>query len=237
MSTDRQRTPQIPSTVDHVEFDMTLEDAGGLSAAGYQKQAPVRFGSSPMSQSLETLLAALGISGMQWKNTAQFALTVLFRSLSDSEAKMNNPSQLLAATVDTLVEVNEDQFSASLTDADYQRLVASLDKLSNVVGENENHPLARLMDFIGNFIKDHEEKSGMSIQTPRRERRVNRSASRPDVRRDANLDAKLSMLLKPDETIKLRREEQVGRPENSSCLEIEDLLLRETQYIADREEL
>ena len=35
----------------------------------------------------------------------------------------------------------------------------------------------------------------------------------------------------------MRRKEQVGRPENYSCLEIENLLSREAQYIAAREEL
>ena len=161
MSTDRQRTPQTPPMMDRVELEIAFEDAGGLSAAGYQKQAPVRFGSLPMSQSFVMSLAALGASGMQWKNTAQtaqFALMMLLGSLSDSEATINNPSQLLAATVDTLVEVNENQFSASLTDADYQRLVASLDKLIDVVGEDENHLLAPLMDFIGNLIEKYEEE-------------------------------------------------------------------------------
>ncbi len=147
------------------EFDFSPEDAGGLIAPGSQKQAPVRFGSSPMPQGFETImsLAALGVSGAQWRNTAQFALAMLLGSLSDSEAKGNSPAQLLAATVDTLVEVNEDKFLASLTDTDYQRLVASLNKLIDVVGEDGNHLLAPLTHFIGNLIEKYEEKFDMAV--------------------------------------------------------------------------
>jgi len=149
------------------EFDFSSEDAGGLVAPGSQKQAPVRFGSSPMPQGFEAImsLAALGASGVQWRNTAQFALAILLGSLSDSEAKVNSPVQLLAATVDTLLEVNEDQFLASLTDVDRQQLVTTLDKLIDVVGEDENHPLTPLMNFIGNLIEKYEEQATMENWT------------------------------------------------------------------------
>ena len=152
------------------EFDFSPEDAGGLSSAGYQKQASVRFGSSPVPQGFETImsLAALGISGAQWRGTAQFALAMLLGSLSDSEAKVNSPIQLLAATVDTLVEVNEEneeQFLASLTDVDRQQLITTLDKLIDVIGEDENHFLAPLMNFIGNLIEKYEEQSTMENRT------------------------------------------------------------------------
>ena len=149
------------------EFDFSPEDAGGLVASGSQKQAPVRFGSSPMPQGFEAImsLAALGVSGAQWRNTAQFAFAMLLGSLSDSETKVNNPVQLLAATVDTLVEANEDQFLASLTDTDRQQLITTLDKLIDVVGEDENHLLTPLMNFIGNLIEKYEEQSTMENRT------------------------------------------------------------------------
>lgn len=167
------------------EFDFSPEDAGGLSTAGYQKQASVRFGSSPFPQGFETImsLAALGVSGAQWRGTAQFALAMLLGSLSDSEAKVNSPIQVLAATVDTLVEANEeneDQFLASLTDVDRQQLITTLDKLINVVGEDDNHFLAPLMNFIGNFIEKYEEQSTMENRTEsvdRKETEVERDAS------------------------------------------------------------
>lgn len=149
------------------ELDIAFEDAGGLSPAEYQKQAPVRFGSSPGPQGFEAImsLAALGISGVQWRGTAQFALAMLLGSLNDPETKASSPSQLLAATVDTLIEANEDQLLAALTDVDRQRLVATLDKLIDVVGEDESHFLAPLMHFIGNLIEKYEEQPTMENRT------------------------------------------------------------------------
>ena len=63
--------------------------------------------------------------------------------------------------MDTLIEANEDQLLTSLTDEDRQRLVATLDKLIDVVGEDESHFLAPLMHFIGNLIEKYEEQSTM----------------------------------------------------------------------------
>ena len=41
---------------------------------------------------------------------------------------------------------------------EYQQLVALLDDLIDVVGENENHPLASLMEFIGMLIEKYEDE-------------------------------------------------------------------------------
>ena len=43
-------------------------------------------------------------------------------------------------------------------ESEYQRLVAVLDDLIDVVGENENHPLASLMEVIGVLIEKYEEE-------------------------------------------------------------------------------
>ncbi len=40
----------------------------------------------------------------------------------------------------------------------YQRLVTVLDALIDVVGENENHPLASLMEVIGVLIEKYEDE-------------------------------------------------------------------------------
>ena len=61
------------------------------------------------------------------------------------DAKANNPSQLLAMIVDTLVDVPEDQFLDPLTADNHQRFVASLDELIDVVGEDKTHPFVPLM--------------------------------------------------------------------------------------------
>ncbi len=42
------------------------------------------------------------------------------------------------------------------TESEYQRLVAILDDLIDVVGEDENHPLASLMEVIGVLIEKYE---------------------------------------------------------------------------------
>ena len=44
------------------------------------------------------------------------------------------------------------------TETDYQRLVAVLDTLIDVVGENENHPLAPLMELVGVLIEKYEDE-------------------------------------------------------------------------------
>ena len=40
--------------------------------------------------------------------------------------------------------------------SEYQRLVTVLDDLIDVVGEDENHPLASLMEVIGVLIEKYE---------------------------------------------------------------------------------
>jgi len=41
---------------------------------------------------------------------------------------------------------------------EYKRLVTVLDTLIDVVGENENHPLASLMEVIGVLIEKYEDE-------------------------------------------------------------------------------
>ncbi len=43
------------------------------------------------------------------------------------------------------------------TESEYKRLVAMLDNLIDEIGENENHPLASLMEIIGVLIEDYEQ--------------------------------------------------------------------------------
>jgi HTH-type transcriptional regulator/antitoxin HigA len=44
------------------------------------------------------------------------------------------------------------------TDAEYDRLVEVLDQLIDQVGEDENHPLASLMEVIGVLIERYEDE-------------------------------------------------------------------------------
>ena len=43
-------------------------------------------------------------------------------------------------------------------ESEYQQLVDLLDDLIDVVGENENHPLASLMEVIGVLIEKYEDE-------------------------------------------------------------------------------
>jgi len=44
------------------------------------------------------------------------------------------------------------------TERQYERLVALLDALTDVVGEDETHPLASLMEVIGVLIEKYEDE-------------------------------------------------------------------------------
>ncbi|AGF78807.1 HTH domain-containing putative transcription regulator [Desulfocapsa sulfexigens DSM 10523] len=50
-------------------------------------------------------------------------------------------------------------FSVPHTEEEYEHLVSMLDNLIDEVGENENHPLASLMESIGNLIETYENKN------------------------------------------------------------------------------
>ena len=67
-------------------------------------------------------------------------------------------SESLAATVQTLVRLNEEEFLTSLTPDGYQQLTAVQSALSTVVGEDENHLFAPLATFISNLIKNQEDE-------------------------------------------------------------------------------
>jgi len=45
------------------------------------------------------------------------------------------------------------------TDADYRELVELLDRVTDEVGEDENHPLASLMDVLGVLIEKYEDEN------------------------------------------------------------------------------
>jgi HTH-type transcriptional regulator/antitoxin HigA len=44
------------------------------------------------------------------------------------------------------------------TAADYRELVELLDRITDEVGEDENHPLASLMDVLGVLIEKYEDE-------------------------------------------------------------------------------
>ena len=44
------------------------------------------------------------------------------------------------------------------TDCEYRQLVKFLDRLVDEVGENENHPLASLMEVLGVLVEKYEDE-------------------------------------------------------------------------------
>ena len=132
-----QLAPHAPSAVDIDEFSQAL---------GVQQQAPVKFSSSPIQESSETISAIAGQRSYATQAVSRF--------------------QLLVAAVDALVNVTEDQLLTTLTENDYQELVAALDKLIDVVGEDENHFLVPLMEFIGNLIEKYKGEVDMPASRP-----------------------------------------------------------------------
>lgn len=51
------------------------------------------------------------------------------------------------------------------TEAEYQRLVAFLDRLIDEVGEDESHPLASLMELVGVLIERYEDEHVPELTT------------------------------------------------------------------------
>jgi hypothetical protein len=49
-----------------------------------------------------------------------------------------------------------------VAEQDYQQLVELLDRLTDKVGEDENHPLASLMDVLGVLIQKYENELQIS---------------------------------------------------------------------------
>ena len=51
------------------------------------------------------------------------------------------------------------------TEKDYQELASFLDRLVDEVGEDENHPLASLMEVIGVLIEKYEDEHVPELQS------------------------------------------------------------------------
>ena len=49
------------------------------------------------------------------------------------------------------------------TDDDYRELVELLDRVTDQVGEDENHPLASLMDVLGVLIEKYEDEHVLEL--------------------------------------------------------------------------
>jgi HTH-type transcriptional regulator / antitoxin HigA len=61
-------------------------------------------------------------------------------------------------TVERVWPLLSDMVFVPHTESDYQRLAAFLDALIDVVGEEEGHPLAPLMEVVGVLIEKYEDE-------------------------------------------------------------------------------
>ena len=146
-------------------------------------------------------------------------------------------SESLAATVQTLVRLNEAELLSSLTSADAQQLTAALEALTRVVGEDEEHLFVSLVDFIGNLL----EKCGVPVcRRPCRPRHSQRERSSAPENR---LRVKLAELL-PQETeqgdaadagAQRPRFEKTGRPPNRPRVVLTEFLAQEAERAVPRE--
>ncbi len=53
------------------------------------------------------------------------------------------------------------------SEREYRQLVKLLDRLADEVGENENHPLASLMEVIGVLIEKYEDEHVANFKSDR----------------------------------------------------------------------
>jgi len=51
------------------------------------------------------------------------------------------------------------------SEKEYRELVAVLDQLTDTVGEDENHPLASLMDVLGVLVEKYEDEHVPELKT------------------------------------------------------------------------
>ena len=137
-SSKTQLAPHVPSAVDANDTVVAPENVDRLLVSRYQHYFLVESSSALGHQSLGEISFISGpdISG----------------------SKRKRLSQSLLDAVEILTSSTEDQCLDSLTEDDYQGFIVALDKLIDVVGEDENHLYAILMHFIGKLIEKYQEK-------------------------------------------------------------------------------
>ena len=223
------------STVYPEIFERTLEKVSEYSALESVKKASVKFGTAPMPPS--------------------FNLPAVFSVYIN---KVGAFPQSVVAAVGLLVSIvseHKHQPVHSLTAEDYQSLTNAQDKLLDIVGEDENHFLTPLINFIGNLIKIHDEEFNPTTQMdllsqetdasdhtdaatlkPHRPEKVGRPATLPRLKLADLLSQETDASDHTDAaTLKPHRPEKVGRPATLPRLKLADLLSQETDDSASGE--
>ena len=149
-------------------------------------------------------------------------------------------SESLAATVQTLVRLNEEELLSSLNSEDAKQLTEALEALTRVAGEDEEHLFVPLVDFIGNLLeKCGQEPEGQVCRQCRPPRPQRKRSSAPENR----LRVKLADLL-PQKTeqgdaanagAQRPRFERTGRPPNRPRVDLTEFLAQEAEHTGPRE--
>ena len=136
---ETQSTLQHKPTVRLDEFIPDLKNTGRYNTLKSRQQISERYYESSISPSHD-----FAASPGAFKN------------------KVETSPYSIAAAVAILARFackNESEFFTLLADENCQSLIASLDMLIDVVGENEDHLFASFMHFIGKLIEQYEERS------------------------------------------------------------------------------
>ena len=150
MLTERPPTQHILSTPIPRELNALFEKTN-INAI-LQEQAIAEFS----SKHLQTLMLEIAPEGTPPKTRQTSA-----QQQAESGTYPESDYQWLMEVLETLtdiVERNVDNNFAALPKVDYEQLDAVLKELIYTVGDNEKHPLAPLMDFIGVLISQYEDE-------------------------------------------------------------------------------
>ncbi len=134
-----------------------------------EKQPTQHVSSTPISLELNALFEKTNMNALlQEQAIAEFSTKSLSELMPasvqqqvESDAYPENDYQWLVEVLEALTDIvrrNANNSFATLTKTDYERLDAVLKELIYVVGDDEKHPLAPLMDFIGVFIIKYEDE-------------------------------------------------------------------------------
>ena len=151
MLTERQPTQHVSSTPISLELNALFEKTN-INAL-LQEQAIAEFSSKHLQTLIWEIAPETPMSPSE--PTQAPVQQVGFDPYPESDY------QWLVETLETLTDIvnrNANNSFATLTEADYERLDAVLKELIYVVGDDEKHPLAPLMDFIGVLITKYEDE-------------------------------------------------------------------------------
>lgn len=218
MSTNKQRTPHTIPTSDRLELDTAFEDAGELSPAEYQKQAPSSIVPKTVGASQSLAVAVNTLVGVVGRNESQ-----LLASL-----KPNDYQQLVEAleTLTAIVGEGKNHFLTPLMDS----IDALIEKCRTEIQEGNEE---------GFGMKIRNQPVGSGMPKPHRSERVGRPVTRPRVKLADLLEQNADITGSDDAAnvapFKPHRPEKVGRPATLPRVKLADLLAQETDDTASEE--